>query len=75
MTEVAMTCPSCGGKLEMLARGKQKRFWGCGKCSKDSENPQLWYQPVNQLAALRKLEQGPLVEVKAKPPVIDRKGE
>ncbi len=65
--EILMNCPDCRNQLELLARGKQKRLFGCSHCSSDGENPTLWFQPTIMLKALRKLEQGPLVEVINRP--------
>lgn len=65
MSNENLQCPSCNSPLEVIARGKQKRLLGCVRCGGPG-NPQLWFQPTNLLAALRKLDQGPLVEATSK---------
>jgi hypothetical protein len=71
--EILMMCPDCQTPMELLARGKQKRLFGCARCTGDKESPRLWYQPVSLLPALRKLEQGPLVEANNKPAAVAQK--
>lgn len=51
----------CGSVLATIAHGKQLRFLHCGHCKT------IYYQPVMSLNVARKMEQGPLKELREAP--------
>ena len=67
MQNTELSCPQCGKAMKIVARGQGNRVWGCINCSGDPRNPVLYFQPVTALMAVRKLEQGPLIDLNFNP--------
>ena len=63
MKNQTLKCPLCSKTLEVTARGKSKRFYQCPHCKDDRNEPVLFYQPTSMLLAVRKLEQGALIDL------------